>query len=395
MKLKELMEKRNDVVEQMRQLTDGIVEQKRAFTEEENSKFEELRKEADALDASIEALKDVETRSLSSIDDGSGTEEKKEENVEERDIASFAAYIRSTVSGVQEREASNMTKSANGAVLPKTIANKIIDRIKEISPLFRDAEQFNVKGTLSIPYVEAASSTIEMAYATEFTDLESKSETLKTVDLTGYLAGVLTKISKSLINNTDLDIVGFVVDKIAKEAALFFEKETLVGTPGKATGLSTIDTDHQVIVAESETAVTGDELIELKDKLPSVYQNGAYFVMAPATLTAIRLLKDANKRYLLNDDITSEFGATLLGKPVYTSDQCPAMEAGNAAVFYVNPAAGLAAKIAEDIDIQVLTEKFATQHAVGVVGWTEFDVKIQNQQAVAAIIMKGGSASSD
>lgn len=395
MKLKELMEKRNDVIEQMRALTDSIVEQKRAFTEEENAKFEELRKEADSLDASIEAVKEMETRSLSVIESGNEEENKAEEDIEKRDIASFAAYIRSTVSGIQEREASNMTKTANGAVIPKTIANRIIDKIKEISPLFRDAEQFNVKGTLSIPYVEAASDGIEMAYATEFTDLESKSATLKTVDLTGYLAGVLTKVSKSLVNNTDLDIVGFVVDKIAKEAALFFERETLVGTPGKATGLSTIDTDNQVVTAEKETEVSGDEIIKLKDKLPSVYQNGAYFVMAPETLTAVRLLKDANKRYLLNDDITSEFGATLLGKPVYTSDQCPAMEAGNAAIFYVNPGAGLAAKLTEDIDIQVLLEKYAAQHAIGIVGWTEFDVKIQNQQAVAAIVMAGGSASSD
>jgi len=389
MNLKELMEKRNDLVEQMRAMTGSIVEEKRAFTAEENEKFEGLRKEVDALDASIEAVKDTESRSLSVIETGAA---ENTQTVEERDIASFAAYIRSEAGLVQKRAASNMTKSDNGAVIPKTIARKIIDKVKDISPLFRDAEHFNVKGTLSIPYVDAENDNLEMAYATEFTDLESKSAKLLTVDLTGYLAGVLSKVSKSLVNNSDLDIVSFVIDKIAASIALFYEHETLVGTSGKATGLSTIS-ENQTITAASEIAITADELITLKDKLKSVYQKGAYFVMAPETLTAVRLLKDANKRYLLNDDITSEFGETLLGKPVYTSDQCPAMTAGNAAVFYVNPGAGLAAKITENMDIQVLTEKYATQHAIGIVGWTEFDSKIQNQQAVAALVMAGSSSS--
>lgn len=389
MNLKKLMEKRNDLVEQMRAMTRSIVEEKRAFTAEENEKFEGLRKEVDALDASIEAVKDTESRSLSVLETGAAENAK---TVEERDIASFAAYIRSEAGLVQERAASNMTKSDNGAVIPKTIAQKIIDKVKDISPLFRDAEQFNVKGTLSIPYVDSDNDNLEMTYATEFTDLESKSTKLLTVDLTGYLAGVLSKVSKSLVNNTDLDIVSFVINKIAGAIALFYEHEVLVGTSGKATGLSTIDED-QTITAESGTAITADELIKLKDKLKSVYQTGAYFVMAPETLTAVRLLKDANKRYLLNDDITSEFGTSLLGKPVYTSDQCPAMAAGNTAVFYVNPGAGLAAKVTEDMDIQVLNEKYATQHAIGIVAWTEFDAKIQNQQAVAALVMAGSSNS--
>ena len=48
--------------------------------------------------------------------------------------------------------------------------------------------------------------------------------------------------------------------------------------------------------------------------------------MSPETLTAISLLKDANDRYLLQDDITSDFGYTLLGKPVYETDNMKEQE---------------------------------------------------------------------
>ena len=48
---------------------------------------------------------------------------------------------------------------------------------------------------------------------------------------------------------------------------------------------------------------------------------------------------------------------------------------------------GLAVKLSEDINIEVLREKYATQHAIGVVGWVELDSKIENEQKIAALVM--------
>ena len=38
--------------------------------------------------------------------------------------------------------------------------------------------------------------------------------------------------------------------------------------------------------------------------------------------------------------------------------------------------------------MQVLNEKYATQHAIGIVAYIEVDAKIQNQQAVAVLKMR-------
>ena len=108
--------------------------------------------------------------------------------------------------------------------------------------------------------------------------------------------------------------------------------------------------------------------------------------MAPDTLTAVQQLKDENGRYLFNDEIKNGFSGTILGKPVYTSDQCPGMAATKTVIFYISPKQALAAKIVED-SVQILNEKYATQHAIGVVEWAEVDCKIQNQQAVAVLKM--------
>lgn len=379
MNLKELMEKRNDLVDQIEKLTKSVETEQRAFSPEEDAKVEELTKAVEDIDKTIEQCE--RASKFSKVDIAQDNEEESEEAME---IRAFANIIR-------RGEDSNITKTDNGAVIPKTIANKIIDKVKDISPLFRDAEKFNVKGNLSIPYVDSSNDNLTVAYADEFTDLEAKSTKLLSIDLSGYLAGVLAKVSISLLNSTDIDLVDFVVNKMAMAVATFMDHEIIVGTPAtsgqnptpaKILGLSTAT---QKVYTGSSSALTADSLIRTKNKLKSAYQNGAYWVMHPDTFTAAQLLKDNNNRYLFNDDIVEGFSGTILGKPVYVSDQCPQIGADANAVFYVNPSQALAVKLVED-SVSVLRERFATQHAIGVVEWVEADAKIQNDQAVAVLV---------
>ena len=372
MKLKELMEKRAEFYEELTGIVNKAREEKRGMTEEEKNRFDELEGSIKEIDATVDAARRARALEADQADD-----EGEGETTEQMEIRAFADYIRAG-------EDSNITKTDNGAVIPKTVVNKIIDKVKDISPLFRDAEKFNIRGNIAIPYVDASNDNITVAYSDEFTDLEAKSTKLLSVNLTGFLAGALAKISKSLINATDLDLVDFVTTKLATATAEFIDHEIIVGTAGKVVGLSNAT---QIKTAAAAAAVTMDEIIQLKDMLKSVFQDGAYFVMNPETLTAVRLLKDQSLRYYVNDDVTSEFGVTLLGKPVYVSDQMPKMTAGNAAIVYINPAQALAVKLVED-SVQVLNEKYATQHAVGIVNWCEFDAAIQNQQAVAVLKMR-------
>ena len=170
---------------------------------------------------------------------------------------------------------------------------------------------------------------------------------------------------------------------MAAAVAAFLDKEILAGTDDKIECLSTAS---QTVTAASATAVTADELIDLQGKLKSAFQAGAIWVMANDTFTAIKKLKDGDERYIFNNEVKDGFSGTILGKPVYVTDQAPTMAAGNNAVFYINPAQALATKVVED-SVQVLNEVYAVQHAIGIVTWIEADAKIQNQQAVAALTM--------
>jgi HK97 family phage major capsid protein len=377
MKIKALIEKRNDKVKEMQGILDKAKEETRAMTEEEMTRFNDLEKEIKELDATIEA--ETRAKGLEIIEDM-----KHDDKVEERALAeerAFECYIRGIV---EERADVNMTTGDNGAVIPSSIANKIIKKVYDISPIYQLAIRYNVGGTLNIPYYDESTQSITMAYATEFTELESTSGKFASIELKGFLAGVLTKVSKSLINNSQFAIVPFVINAMAESIARWIEKELLNGTTGKIEGLSTVT---QKVTAASATAVTADELIDLQETVPDVYQGPAIWIMNKATRTAIRKLKDNEGNYILNKDATSRWGYTLFGKDVYTSDNMPGMEAGKTAIYY-GDMSGLAVKLSEEMNIEVLREKFATQHAVGVVGWLEMDSKVENAQKIAKLVMK-------
>lgn len=200
--LKALIEKRNEKVAEMQSILDKAKEEKRAMTEEEMAQFNALENEISNLDATIEAEKRASNYTI--------TDDNKDKSVEERAEAeerAFENYIRGIV---EQRTDVNLTTGDNGAVIPSSIANKIIKKVYDISPIYQLATRYNVGGTLNIPYYDESTQSITMAYATEFTELESTSGKFASIELKGFLAGVLTKVSKSLINNSQFAIVPFV-----------------------------------------------------------------------------------------------------------------------------------------------------------------------------------------
>ena len=389
---KELNERKNDLITRAEETLNKAKEEKRELTEAEAEELAEIRDNVRRIMKTLELKgefdkmegKALEKEGLPKDEAKTEIEIEKEERALNEEKA-FADYIRGVVTN---ERATNMTLTDNGAVIPTTIANRIIKKVYDISPILQRSTKYNVKGTLELPYYDESTQAITVAFATEFQELESNIGKLDSITLTGYLAGALSLISRSLINNSQFDIVAFVVDVMAYDISRFIE-DTLLNGKGSVTGLSNLT---NVKTTASATAITADELILAQGKVKDVYQNNAIWIMSPATRDAIRSLKDEMGRYLLQDDISLPFGKSLLGKPIYVSDNMPEMTAGKNAIYY-GDMSGLATKFAEELSIQVLREKYATMHAVGVVGWIEFDSKVENAQKIVAVKMSGTTPS--
>lgn len=393
MNIKGLKEKREDLKNQMRSILDSAKAEERTLSDEEASKFDALDKEVKSIDSTIEReekMNSLEEKEVKPETNKELTpaEKRMYKSIEERDdYNSFAEYIRSEVSGVKNRaDASSLTKSDNGAVIPKTIINKIIEKVEEISPVYKLATHYDIPGTANIPTEDTSSDSITVAYATEFTDLTSHSNKFGTVELTGYLYGALTKISKSLLKNSNFQLTNWVINKMSKKIAKFLEGELLNGTTSKVSGIAgSYDSTNMNKALASKSAVTSDELIDAQELVPDVYQADAIWVMNKATRTAIRKLKDSDNNYLLNRDLSAKWGYTLLGKDVYCSDNVAKLGAVSKNVIFYGDLSGLAVKEGEKTEIQILSELFAAQHAIGVVAWGEIDAKVEDKQKIAVV----------
>lgn len=387
MNQKELLEKKNDLITRAEETLNKAKSEERELTPDEMAELAEIKDNVKKIKDMLEMSdffsgesnkqKEETNKGENNMEENREKSEKEQEAQEER---AFVDYVRGLSNNLR---ANNLPMDTNGHVVPKTIANRILTKVYDICPVLEKSSRYNIKGTLTLPYYDETTTHITVDYQSEFSDIDSNVGDFDSITLNGYLAGALVKISRSLINNSQFNITDFIVDQMAYSIKRFIEKQLLVGSADKITGLKTLSNS---LTAGSASAITADEVVKLHDQIKDEFQSNAMWIMSPATRTALRLLKTEQGIYLLNDDISSPFGTTLLGKPVYVSDNMPDI-AASATTIYYGDMKGLATKFSEDISIEVLREHYAAQHAVGVVGWFEFDSKVENAQKIAKLVM--------
>ena len=140
------------------------------------------------------------------------------------------------------------------------------------------------------------------------------------------------------------------------------------------------------VMAGSTSAITADKLIELQASIKQVYQANACWTMAPATFLLIKQIKGGDGKYLVQDNFSQDFPYMILGKPVYLDDNMPAIGSANKAVLY-GDYSGLSVNFRENISIQIITETYSAQHAIGVQAWFEVDSDVTDHQKLATLTM--------
>lgn len=387
--MKSLIEKRNRLISEMTGMLDKAEQEERAFSTEEEELYTQKMTELENLEKVIKHKEELRAKTITKKTDPASNEaggEEEERAVAQAEERAFESFLRTGEIPEERAEgATNMTMGANGAVIPLTIAKRIIRKFEEICPIYQNATKFHFKGNVDFPVINEDSDTVVMDYAEEFAEVESHVMIIDKVRLGGYLASALAVVSKSLINNSEIDIVSIVITQMAIAHKRFTEKELLHGTEGKMTGA--FSTENKITTA-SQTALTSDDLIRLQGKVKSPFQPKAVWYMSENTRDAIRMLKDADGKYLLEWDFKEFSGGRLLGKPVVLSEQIDDIGAGKDVILY-GDLSGLYVNLREAMEILILKEKYATQHAIGINTWVEMDSKIVEPQKFGKLTMAG------
>jgi HK97 family phage major capsid protein len=356
----------------------------RAMTDDETNRFNTIKADIEGIDRTLKAESEASTITKTVETKAPTTPKAQNEEQRSLDEANFLKFLRG-----EERA---LDIAGNGAIIPQTIANRIIERVKELSPIYALCTVFNVSGDLIFPKFDP--STITTSYIADMTQLTAANGSFTTVKLQNFIAGSLVQVSRSLMNRTDFDLLGYMVEKISQSIANFLERELLIGVGGTtaATGIFT-STDITPVVAASATALSIDDLIKTQLAIPEVFQGACRWIMNKTIFQGLRLLKDTTGMPLLlqngagGGNIERGFGWELLGKPVHVSENAPNTMTTGLNVLAYGDFSGQYVKVAQNVETQILTELYATQHALGVVSYLEFDAKPIEPQRITRLRM--------
>ena len=153
------------------------------------------------------------------------------------------------------------------------------------------------------------------------------------------------KASYRLLDDALFNVESWYSQKVAETFADYEEEAFLTGDgTNKPKGLlaydfaSTADATRDFGTFEKITSatLTADTIIDLYYSLRQVYRgNNTAWLMNPATIQALRKLKDGNQNYIWIDNIANGMVGTLLGRPVYESRFMPDFStAGNKAILF-------------------------------------------------------------
>jgi HK97 family phage major capsid protein len=363
----EKMEKRNSLLEKAERLIDKAKVERRNLDSSEQREVDKLLNEVKTIDKELdveEAAHKAETRTFKPT--GTVTEEQR----------AFLDLIRTG-------ESRNLASANNGSVIPVSIAKQISDRVLEISPLVNEATLYTVSEDLNLPvydYTDHVS-----AFMTEFVDIVESSGTFTSVPMKSKIIGTMSKLGKSLVNRTDLDVLPFIINSCAKSVARFLENEIITNANGQFA--STLANGVTQTVATGTTGeIAPEEMVAMKNSIPSVMLPNAKWLMHKDTLSYLQSLTTTTGEFLYGNTLAEGNGNVILGHEVMLSDAMPTIGAGARQIYFGDFKEGLAIKIGAQ-SAEVYRELYAKQYALGVGHFIEVDVSASHStQSISVLV---------
>lgn len=379
MTLKELREKRAKLTADVRAIKDKADLEKRKMNGEEVGQADKFLDEIEGLCKEIRGIEEAEasdqlrtdriSKALADVDASRGRrsdpgqpsggnpgerrrheaqtpEQRTARSVEYR--AAFSNWLRRGNTGIHEDDRNILVEHLSamdpevrdqgvgtGAAGGYTVAPLFQAQMSDAMKLFqgpRQAGSEHITGGsgADLPFPSnddtsnVASIVAEAAAVGAGTDLTIAQTTISTYM---YSTGVV-KVSIQLLNDSAFNIDSYLSGKLAERMGRGTNAHWTTGTgSSQPQGIVTALNSGSGIgkTTASATAITADEVLQLQHSVDPAYRINAKYAMSDGILSVIRLLKDSQGRYLLNEPTQGAPG-TIWGKPfeIFTGMQATA-----------------------------------------------------------------------
>ena len=272
-----------------------------------------------------------------------------------------------------EGKALNTAVNAEGGYLvdPQT-AEAIQGVLRGSSSLRSVANVVNVEATSFDVLIDQTD--VGAGWASETAaSVETSTPQIERISIPLHELSALPKASQRLLDDTALDIEGWLAERIADK---FSRAEAMAFIAGdgidKPTGFLTHPTVDDATWSWSNLGyvITGaagdfdatnpaDAIVDLVYSLGARYRANANFVMNSKTAGAVRKMKDADGRFLWSDGLAAGEPARLMGYPVLIAEDMPDIASDAMAIAFGNFDAGYT--IAERPELRVLRDPFSAK----------------------------------
>jgi HK97 family phage major capsid protein len=371
--VKRLRDRRLNVWNEAKGLADRAADENRAFSPEEQGQWDGLNTELDALDTRIKSALDTEQRSKDQDEAFNRLQGKPQERgggqADQKGSTELRAFLRGengapryydvTPDGpVDFRVLSKLTAGAGANTVPTSFYDRLMAHLIETSAILQtNPTVLNTSSgeSIQVPKTTAHSSG---AIVTEGSAIGASDPAFGQITLGAFKYGCLIQVSRELLNDTGVDLEGYLSMQAGRALGNAFGAHMVTGTgTGQPRG---VVTDATVGVTGG-TGVTGnftaDNLIDLFYSVIAPYRasSSAYWITKDSTLANIRKLKDTTNQYIWQPSLQAGAPDLLLGKALVTDPNvaAPAVNAksvifGDMSQYFVRMAGGVRFERSDD-----------------------------------------------
>ncbi|VXD04919.1 Capsid protein [Enterobacterales bacterium 8AC] len=328
-KLIELRQKKAELATQMRSLLTKAEEEKRSLNPDEAKQFDELRTQADTLQADI-----VRYESLADEERAQGGNAKPAKDGKTVTNEELRHYI---MTGETRMLSTTVNESGGYSVIPE-LDTEIMRMLADESVM---RQICTVKTTKSNEYkklVSVGGAAVGRGIEGEARD-ETATPKLEEVSIKLNPIYAYPKTTQEILDFSDVDILGWLTEEISDTFAETEETDLVSGDgakkskgflsyPREAKGDRTRPFGTLEKMVSAGATPTADELIDLVFKLRRRYRRNAVWVMNSNTAAMLQKLKNGNGDYIWRDRLQAGDPDMLLGHPVHYLENMPDAAAG-------------------------------------------------------------------
>ena len=221
-----------------------------------------------------------------------------------------------------------ITGSSTGAPVPTSFYNEIVKVARLVNPLLDYATVLNTTSgeNLQIPSQAGFSTATIVGQGATVSVSEPTFNAF--VTLGAYKFSALAQLSRELILDSGVDIIGFLADQFGNAFGNAIGDKILNGTGTvEPTGILTTAATGVTSTAGSAGVFTADNVIDLVYSLDGALRRLPSFALLAnsSSIAALRKLKDGSGRYLFDVGVGQEARDLVLGVPVIEAPSMPSV----------------------------------------------------------------------